>query len=223
MPALTYAIPGQHDLPHHNYRELNKSAFTTLGLSGGIIPLNTQPKGVPLPGFVLHPFSYGTPVAPYKGDHKELHVAMIHAFLDGPHSYRSESMINNRILGYDVIISGDNHLPFGNRCLETYVFNCGALMRRTRADVHFKPGVGLLWSDGTVERVELDVSADVYLEIQTPTEATPISAADLRPFIHELRKLGRKGADLKTAYEQYIRNNEVAEPIRKIIEEALEN
>ena len=77
-----YGIPGQHDLPHHRYSDIEKSAYWTL-VEAGII--HDLPPGVPVEvgGLALHGFPWGSstkPPSPSLSGALVLHVAVIHHY-----------------------------------------------------------------------------------------------------------------------------------------------
>jgi hypothetical protein len=72
MPKYTWAIPGQHDLPHHNYDEITKSAYWTLVEAGCIYnipphqPVNTHTS------LRVHGFPWGCKLTPLTKPHMTL-------------------------------------------------------------------------------------------------------------------------------------------------------
>ena len=96
-------------------------------------------------------------------------------------------------------------------------------MRRTVAQLNHRPVVGLLCSDGTVDRYYLDVSQDQFL---SPEEFKGLEAAglgDLDDFVDELNALGGAVVDFREALHRYLDAKRVPKAVRKAILQALEN
>lgn len=118
LPKM-YAIPGQHDLPLHNYDLIYKSAFWTL-VETEKVQLLEPNHPYRVGKTILYGFPYGFPIKPLKNPEKDfLHIAVIHDYLwiEGS-SYpnapteKNVSKTYKNFVGYDVIISGDNHQSF---------------------------------------------------------------------------------------------------------------
>jgi len=56
-----HSIPGQHDLPHHRYEDMQRSAYWTLVAAGVLTDLGTVPKVVSN-WLAVHPFPWGFPI-----------------------------------------------------------------------------------------------------------------------------------------------------------------
>ena len=174
---FVYAIPGQHDLPYHSYKDVDKSSYWTLVQAEAIVDI---PPGYskeihdPYP-MRIHGFPYGFPLKPLEKPHDLLlEVALVHAYLwndstgyvNAPvESHVNESKKPSR--GYDVIVYGDNHIPFERKLKDRIIFNCGSLMRRNIDQIAYKPSVGLLHTDGTIVRHYLKEGLGTFVE---PTE-----------------------------------------------------
>lgn len=225
LPKM-YAIPGQHDLPYHRYDEVKKSCYWTLVETGLIIDVK---PGIPLPvaAVVLHAFPWGFGVEPLTTKEKHdlaLHIAVLHKYIwikdysypDAPPESRVKNL-RESFEGYDVVLVGDNHKGFqtGN------VYNSGGFMVRKSDEREYKPSVGLLYSDGTLDRVFLDKSEDKYLtDIQLVEELE--SGISLSKFIKQLNSLGDSALDFKEAIISAMRSEELDKETRKIILTSLE-
>jgi len=226
LPEM-YAIPGQHDLPLHNYDDIKKSAYLSLvntDIIQNILPDCCVKKG----RLLICGFPFGYEVVPFQPRKDLISIAVVHEyrciegknFLQAPdESYLYQNEKN--LMGYNVIVYGDNHQGF-----ETFVnknsiiFNCGTLMIRKIDEITYKPQVGLLYEDGKIEAWKLDTTEDKYLEIQdtTGTEAT----LDMKGFIKELEKLDSGSLDFEGAIKEYFRKNKVDKRVEDIILKAME-
>jgi len=227
LPSPVYAVPGQHDLPYHDYSLAKWSAYWTLVEAGVIFnlepgePVEIEVKGSSIAmvgapwGFELNPPSVEADII----------VGVTHRYVwAGSAKYSTAKpedearQVFGRTKGYDVIIVGDNHQHFevGNRPV---VFNCGTAMKRTVADG--APCYGLLRSDATVETVAFDISKDSIAEAdQGVSEGDEI---DVEGLVDELEDLGTKPFDFRSAVERYIRDRNVDEGVARELRLAMEN
>jgi len=232
LPDDMYAIPGQHDLPLHRYDDIEKSAYWTLVQAEKIYHLEEDDlTNIASSELTLYGFPYGKKVTPISIQSKFLQIAVVHEyrcikgkdFLKAPgESYLC--MNEKNLIGYDVIVFGDNHQGFRKLVnVDSTIFNCGTLMRRKSDEIDYKPQVGLLLKSGIepyhVEPYYLDTSNDKCLEIQTETGIK--ASLDMKAFIKELEKLGDTDLDFYDAMKQYLKKNKVRESICSIILRAM--
>jgi len=231
LPKM-YSIPGQHDLPLHKYDDIKKSAYLSLinmDIIQNILPECFVKRG----RLVLHGFPFGFPIIPldkkWEGDKvPAIHIAIIHEYrcMEGKSFSKAPDesylrMNEKNLIGYDVIVYGDNHKGFITKVNnDSTIFNCGTLLRRKSDEINYKPQVGLLSESGEVESYYLDTSKDKYLEIQNESNTeTPL---DMKAFIQELEKLDSSSLDFKETIKEYFRKNKVKKSIRDIILQAME-
>lgn len=193
---MAWTVPGQHDLPLHNYDDIKKSAYWTLVQAGLFHDLKPgEKKDTEL--FTLHGFPWESelvsnlsPKHTFGFDIAVIHAYVWikdHAFPNAPDMYRLKCY-RKRLRGYDLAIFGDNHKGFLNRKRsKCTILNCGTLMRRTSDEIEYNPCVGLLYRDGTVKRYELDCSDDVYMNIKTARQVE--SVLNMCDFIGDLNGL----------------------------------
>jgi len=215
LPHNMFSIPGQHDLPNHNYNERERSAYWTLFKAGKIINLNFNFNNYVLCEESLHlyGFPFGTVVKPIISNVPKfgLKIALIHKYLwIADHSYPGapqESKLSSKLskLGYDVLVYGDNHKGFMVSTPKTTVFNCGTLMRRESDEVDYKPQIGLLYESGKIKPHFLDTSQDRYIE--STENITPTEEMNMEELIEELKKLGETGLDFVTAVERFFKKH----------------
>jgi hypothetical protein len=106
----------------------------------------------------------------------------------------------------------------------TIIFNCGTLMRRKSDEEDYKPQVGLLFSDGTVQPHYLDVSQDKHLtaeEYKTAEQA--IEEIDITEIATELKKLGTSALDFADAMKRVCKRTQAEKAVVQIIDKAMEN
>lgn len=238
LPDNMYAIPGQHDLPNHQYSDIDRSAYWTLVKADRIV--NIPPEsimdidqcltlfGFP-PGYENKPFIGCS----YKLDGSNIVIAVVHDYIWVPgYSYPGapdEKLIqrsryhnkiyNGKYFGYDVVIYGDNHKGFRCKIGDTTIFNCGTLMRRKSDEIDYKPQVGLLLEDGTVISHYLDTSEDKYIEKEEERVETNL---DMGEFFDELEKLGKTALDFKEAMKEFLHSGKTSAEAKQIILDAME-
>lgn len=234
LPA-GYAIPGQHDLPHHRYKDIRRTAYWTLVEAG---KLENVPPGKCMwvgdgdRGFMLHGFPWGheiTPIDPTPGD---LHIAIVHKYVwqrgagyPGAPDGGLVKTRKSRHAGYNVVAYGDNHKGFivPGRGGGPWVINCGGMMRRKGDEIDSTPGCGLVLSDGTVTRHYFDTSEDVIART-TSDEDRVSRVIDITDFADSLSDLGGSDAlDFRAAVKRFFNSNEISQETRGVITEAIDN
>lgn len=163
-------IAGQHDTPNHNVELIEKSALyactktTILKKGSGYIG-----------EFVMYGFSWGEELISTKCDRSNLiifnihcpsternvylSVALIHQYINTPNNKNEHidgedaSKILDRLSNFDLVVSGDNHIPFVYKNDRGQILvNPGSMMRMKADQIDHKPRV-YLWSAETNEVV----------------------------------------------------------------------
>lgn len=228
LPAM-YAVPGQHDLPLHNFDDIQKSAFGTLLIAEKIKLLQpampTYIKGARVWGF-----PWGFPINPPDADASSsaLNVAVVHAYIwqhksgfIGAKPIDHVDEWSRKMGGYDIALFGDNHKPFirfpsagSNSCL---IFNHGAFQRRASDEFDHTPALGILMSDGTVKLEKLDCSKDLFIDRNDP-KFEEDSQFTMDAFLKELETLGEDDQlSFEQALHHYLKTHEVTPGAEKII------
>ena len=225
FPGEIWVIPGQHDLPHHNYDELNRSAFDTLCFTGRVkqIPPDSgvwlQEYGLDLVGF-----PWGVELHPEKEElARGIRLAVVHRYVwmsgyeyKGAPNDGNIHSIARRLKGYTHVVFGDNHRGFQ---LGSF-YNCGCLIPRKSDERKLKPSVGAVFSDGSVVRIPLDCSQDQWLEENDPRVeiGERIDAAD---FLDGLRGLEWDSLNVREWVKRYLDRSEISQRVRETVLDAL--
>jgi hypothetical protein len=235
MPHV-YAVPGQHDLPFHNYGEIEKSAYWTLVQAGKITNLSAEaPIEITGAGSVLrlHGFAWGRPISDLAAPHDLLvEVAVIHAFIwtkttgypTAPPEQRLKPF-KRKLRGYDVALFGDNHKTIFwniNRDADTVtILNPGSFMKQTTDQRDHVPCVGILHSDGSIEPHYLDVTGDKFL---LPDEFNKLTIGEesLSQFIGQLMKLQSDSVNFEAVVKQRLEERKASPKVKRIVLAALE-
>jgi len=230
LPDNMYAIPGQHDLPLHQYEDIGRSAYWTLVKAGKIQDIK-ELTPIELSNFIICGFPFGSEICPLNYTTDKLKIAIVHDYVWIPgHSYpdapegkkfgkRIAGIQSGKYFGYDVIVYGDNHKGFIHQIEDTTIFNCGTLMRRKSDEIDYRPQVGLLLESGEVIPHYLDISKDKYLDTMDTVEKPDLDIAD---FISGLEKLGKTALDFRDAMKQFLDRGETSVEAKEIILNAME-
>lgn len=236
LPDNCYAIPGQHDLPHHRLDELRKSAFFTLAKAGKINylapgrPVEVSAKGRLLR---LHGFPWGVEPRSIPGPENGsgalcLDVAVIHAYIwaagkgdyPGADPEKRVGRWRERLAGYDVCHFGDNHVTVVSSKERPFLFNPGGYYRRRSDERGRQPVVGLLMADGSVRKHPFDCSQDKFLDpADLPAAAT---AGACEEVLAELAALADAAADFRGACLEYLDRTNASRPVRDWLLEAFD-
>ncbi len=233
IPRPMYTIPGQHDLPLHNYADIHRSAYWTLAKVGAISDLGAggdwtlcEDKNGRM---LLASFPWGSDIRNVDAGVGDLKIAVIHRYVwkqgasyDDPPPESRYHHLAKSLEGYDVAVFGDNHIGFQVNLGNTRLVNCGCLIPRKSDERKLKPSAWLLMDDGTVERKILDCSQDKWLE-QEEVKAI-LEPTGMDEFLEGLKTLDHDSLDFREAVTRYVSDsdNKVSKAARKILLELVE-
>jgi hypothetical protein len=169
LPQNFYSVMGQHDMPYHSWEERRSSAFWTLKTSLHLKLLARKDEFDEVDGMWVRGFHWGRDLVPNAIPNKGLKIAVAHKYC---WNYTVEDKMvateeNNvrvhadSLAGFGIALFGDNHKGFSTRGKGLTVFNAGTFMRRASDEIDYRPMVGILYEDGTVEPHYLDTSREV--------------------------------------------------------------
>ncbi len=228
MPVV-YAIPGNHDAPLHSYDDMHKSAYQTLVAAGVVRDLSNDTPTC-IDGLRIYAFPFGFEVRhcldspPLEG----LNLAVIHSYIwtaktgfPGAPEQNRLSEWQQRLQGYHAAAFGDNHQGFLATKGDCKVINCGTLMRRKADERDYRPGVGLLYASGKIERHYLDCSQDRFLA----PEVTPLiqSHPDLEDFLEGLGDLEDVAVDFADAVQRFMMAHDLRPGVKDKLLKLLED
>lgn len=231
-----YAIPGQHDLPLHNYQNIDKSAYWTLVRGGAIVNLVPGIKtGVKnWTGVYLYGFPWKFDILPCTANYKDqVHVAVCHKYVwhenakypDAPNeAWVGNGKLKKALAGYSCAFFGDNHKGFATTLKNgsggyVPVVNCGGFMRRKSDEVDYQPTYGLIWSDGSVSRGTYKdypdkwVSEDLIKSFKKDGE--------IEALVEMLEDIGDVSLDFGESLRRYMDKKKVAKGVRELIAHCL--
>ena len=228
FPRNVWAIPGQHDLAHHGYSRIHKSAYWTLVKSGVISNLEPDQPNQISDEVACYGYPWGFDPEPIVPSKHGLTIAAIHAFVwkgrsTGHPGAPDDSKVQKwreRLQGYHVAVFGDNHIPFMSGRNPT-IFNCGCFQRRTKAEIPTQPGVGLLYVDGSVATVPFNVSEDIFLN--TNTLRSVESRSELSGLVDQLSSLtDDTSLDFASTVREILKESKCSSGVRSLVLRAIE-
>jgi hypothetical protein len=220
LPHHLYAVPGQHDLPHHNYREVHRSAYWTLVQANKVRCLDSLETPPPADKVRVYGFAWGVEpeaLPPEVSDNGLFHIAVCHRYVwRGRARFPKASAIDHidhlrdRLEGFRVAIFGDNHHGFNcelpGRSTGIEVYNCGTFLRRKVDEISLRPSVGIIYSDGTVKRHFLDTSLDRFRDA-SDLPRPEAAGLDTTALAEEIRHLADASLNFRGAVEAFLREN----------------
>ena len=237
MPSV-YAVPGQHDLLYHNYADLKKTAYWTMVQAGKITHLEyerPQDHG----RLVLWGFPWGCEISRntktkffYKSKPHKIQLAVVHAYCWRPRygypnapKYQLASKWQERLVGFDAAVFGDNHQGFRYGEKGIQILNCGAFIRRRASEKNQQPKYGILYDNGNIVYEDLypdEEARDLWVDVDEAMSLVE-DALELTGFVKDLKNLGEKGLDFVSSVKTFIQNNNISSGASQIIMEALDD
>lgn len=229
-----YAIPGQHDLMHHEMQDIHKTAYGTLCRANVITNLHDQMihihKGAIELLMVGYPWRSRYDRKPFMRSAYDdaVRLAVCHRFVWSKRSNSYEGASGNdnvkclpvALSPFDAILFGDNHKGFLYEHNHQTVLNCGTMMRRKIDEANYRPGYGVLYSDRTIERKYYDCSEDKITTKEVKFDKDDVM--DLEQFMKELGALSKGSLDFRNAVTSFLNNNDISNRVRNFILRSLE-
>lgn len=221
-----YAVPGQHDLPHHRYDEIHKSAYWTLIEAGVIKDLKPGiPYVFPYPNksLVLHGFPWQQKVQKLNRIHDGLYLAVIHSYVwmgsygyeGAPKSKRVKKYLK-LLKGFDAAVFGDNHKGFlyPSQLGRPEVFNCGQFIPANSDQREYKPMVGRLYADGRIIPYFLDTVKDEWNDVAEQDQfGLKEMGLDPEAVVQAINDLGEVACEFAVVVRKFSEKNDVRKPV----------
>lgn len=220
LPDGAICVPGQHDLPYHRNDLIFRSAYGVLVASGKIV--HCDRKVVRVGDLTISGAGWGTKnPKPGKG---KIRLALVHRYLwcsqktAFPDAPEDGNILNlSEFDGFDVVVSGDNHIPWQYRKGSTFFYNCGSFFRRKVDETH-RPRVGLLMEDGSIQPVELPNPGELVVKGSSSSKLS-----DFQEFIENLESLSVDSLDFRSTVLEYLKKNPVEPPVEEIVLKSIES
>jgi predicted phosphodiesterase len=227
LPKHMIGVPGNHDLPAHNLNRLDESAYWAL-VSGGRIDDLSDGEEIEWDDMVVRGFPFGTKLMPTKPIKGMKQVAIVHHYVykgrkPFPGQLTGVTSLMRKLKGYDLILTGDNHLPFTHKSRGQLLVNPGSIFRWDADQIDDRPRVYLWYDDNTIEPIFLPIEQGVisrdHIDIQNKRDERIVS------FIARLNNQTDIGLSFKKNMDRFIRENQDSLNRRVIskIREAMDN
>lgn len=232
FPKTTFTVPGNHDLPNHNYEDRHKSSYWTLVEAGVIEDLPPQTTIAIGPKFTVQGFPWGCDLQstePSSGEAVQLAVVHKYVWTDTYSGYdgadykdRVVNVVarNKSLEGFDAVVFGDNHKSFSGRFGDLSFLNPGSFLRRRSDEVDHKPRIGLLWSDGSITEQFLDTKDDEWDEAFLKNKLAKkliedLGSEDAEELVDLLSALKESGLDFYLACKHFLSKKKVGDAVGK--------
>jgi hypothetical protein len=227
-----YAVPGQHDLPNHSYAEIKRSAYWTLVAADAMVNLKHDwPQQSTLGDVIMQavPWGFEIPTPIQTDDSSPVLLAVVHRYIwkkgksypDAPKENHVAS-IGRQLQGYDAAVFGDNHKGFLSEAGGCTILNCGGFMARKSDERNYRPCYGVLYDDGSIERVEFDISQDKWIDPEDALDALAETDMEIEDLVDELQSLGGDALDFVEMLTRFLDDRQIDPAVRKLVVQALE-
>lgn len=236
LPTM-YAIPGQHDLPLHNYSDIEKSAYYTLVQAGKIknlTPDHVKEEMTPCGIIAMHAFPWGFPIKPNKTiEEGKCRIAIIHHYVwNLGHGFAGAPMdhhvtnLKDKLMGYDFALFGDNHKRFTQTVNGAVVVNNGGFQRRNADEINNKPAItllGMVNEEFSIKEILLEVTEDKFLP-QDDLDRLSAQSKEYVDFMSSLSTLKKEftGDNFEDAIRQFAKKNNVSPEVIQILDSILD-
>lgn len=222
LPQEFYSVYGNHDLPQHNMELAYKSGMTTLRESGKLHVLDDGHWNIaPTEGFKLR----------YWDEDGEWHfreIAVWHKFVytgkapfPGAEKEPEGHSLLNKYPDFDIILTGDNHQQFVCKEGSRLLVNPGNLTRQTADQLHFEPAVWLYDArSNTVQAHNLSINKEAVSRIHI--EKKEERDGRIQAFVERLETEWEASLNFEDNLRRFATENEIEEPVMKIVYRALE-
>jgi hypothetical protein len=226
------AIPGQHDLEHHQYKNIKRTAYWTLVEAGTLTNLEPYERVAIGDNVRVTGFPWDTKPKPSKPNPEKIDIALIHRYVwsnalnsfIGASKSRALPVIEESLNGYKFAVFGDNHITWcaskGDPITQT-VINCGCFLQR-RIDERFyqAPRIWILNSDGSVHFTELDTSVYSWNDAEDSKEEIK-NTFDASSLMTEFHKLASTGVDFLEQIRRFAEHSDLTTRTKELLQDIL--
>lgn len=219
LPENFVSIPGNHEMPYHDMNRIESSSWQVLKAAGAI---QEPPKNVRL-------FPYGSSVQVWEPLQRseEKTIAVYHGMVwdgdkpdfDGAEGYSAGELLDI-LKDFDFVITGHNHRTFSQAVDGRVLINPGSLMRSSIDQQGHAPSFFALYSDGSFRQIKIPVAEDVFKV--GLYEAAKERDARMEAFVSRVQRMDGFSADYAENIRRYCQQNAVAQPVRDMLEWAVE-
>jgi predicted phosphodiesterase len=216
LPNKFYTVYGQHDLPQHNLELSNKSGIYTLEMADKLWAMrpndmfefcswNEQPCNIGEKVLVWH-------IHNYQGKQP---------WPDCPSPTASKLL--KKYPQYDLIVTGDNHMPFVEEYEGRLLVNPGSLMRMDADQINHRPRVYLWYAEtNTVTPVYIPIEPAAKIISREHIELKAERDKRIEEFVNRLSSEWEVSISFEENLKRFQKMNNVRTPIMEIIYKAIE-
>lgn len=217
LPTQFYTIYGQHDLPQHNWDLREKSGIATLDEARRVKVLDNCHWG-------QDPVLEEYPSIAMANRHILVWHKMVWQGKRLWPGQKDPSAVNilRKYPNYDLIVTGDNHIPFVEHYEGRILVNPGSLTRQDADQIDHKPRVYLYYADSnTVVPVYIPIDNSVVQRDHIDDKAE--REGRLEAYISRLNQEWTIDLSFERNLDEFFRANKIREDIQKLIYSAIEN
>ncbi len=216
LPKNMVSIPGQHDMPNHNYKLINESGYGILSKTDKIQNDTGVHKGLYDQGrdkLVLWFFPYGAELHSIDPKDNEVNVAIVHHFVykgrkPFPGQLTGVKSLLKKLEGYQLVITGDNHHPFTHKTEDQLLINPGCFSRQKADEADIRPRVYVWYAKDNsydIEYVPIEPSEEVIS--RKHLEQIEYKNEKIEIFVGRLNDEISKHFDFKLNMKNYLEGN----------------
>jgi len=217
LPNDLWTIFGQHDLQNHSMELIEKSGVYTLHTSGNLTLLpgghwGTEPEEVS--------DEMGLATLNRKITVMHRHIYKGKEPWPGCTSPKAISILR-KYPEYDLIVTGDNHIPFIQEYQGRLLVNCGSLSRQDADQMDYEPQVWLWYAkNNTVIPVKIPIKKDVITRehIEKDTERDN----RIEAFMSVLSSESTTSLDFNRNLQTFLEKNNIRKVVKDIINKAMD-
>jgi DNA repair exonuclease SbcCD nuclease subunit len=226
MPRI-FISAGQHDLPNHNYKLAEKSGLVVTSLQAKTTIIDKD-HHFTLDNFKVHieGVDYGDKLENKRKMTNMRRVLLIHTLVTETESAAklmggiSAKALMDKMSGYDLIVSGDNHMPFTYEQDGRLLVNPGSMMRMSADQIDHKPRVYLWYAEtNTVEPVYLPIEQGVIS--REHIEKKEDRDKKIKAFVTHLNEDYKTGVDFEGNLKEYFRKHRTKRAVETMTWEAI--
>ncbi len=227
-----YVTIGQHEMPYHNIDLLHKSGLEVLDAAGTIKIIKNVKNLKTVPGtfkLIIKGFHWGASLEARteQSNNSIRQIALCHILTyTGKKPWPDIEVdiahkLFERLKGYDLIVTGDNHKPFVLEHKGRLLVNPGSIFRLTADQIDHKPRVYLYYvNENKVKPVYIPIEKDVvnrdYIE-----EADERNAR-LDAFVERVLTNIEIGHSFEANLDSFFKTNKTRKRVKEIVYEAIE-
>ncbi len=225
LPKEIVCIAGNHDLPYHKLELLSRTPLNVLYRASRVLLPPYRFKHSDGRLIALRGYPYGTSLGEYKGRKCYRHIALCHVMTYNKFkpfkgcTSDNASQVIKKLKGYDLIVTGDNHIPFTKKVGNQLLVNPGSLLPTKADQIDHKPRV-YLWNAESNTVVKKYLPIEIHMT-RKHIEAKQQDSHRIEAFVKKLKKNKNITLDYKENLKRTISKNKVRESVKEIIWKAV--